>query len=164
MSTGFAKPVKHPVRVRAFDVELKHREPDDTTGDSEKLISTEQITVPILRNSEWEKRWAVLIVWNGFSQPHFREQGINQAFIFSEGFGELIIRLEVNQFHDEQAEKLDVPEDEVFKKWLADVSKRFKQLYNFEMDEWMQANRQQLEKEECTSQANEDSTIISSNT
>lgn len=147
MSAGFAKIEKRPVRTRAFEVELKYREPDDTTGDSEKLIATEQIKVPILRNSEWEKRWAILIVWNGFSQPHFKEQGINQAFIFSAGFGELIIRLEINQFHDEPAEKLDVPDDEAFQQWLADINKRFKQLYHFEMKEWLEANRQQFEQD-----------------
>lgn len=147
MSIGFTKVATSRVRTRTFEVELKHRERDDTTGDSETLIATEQIKVPVLRNSEWEKRWAVLIVWNGFSQPHFREQGINQAFIFSAGFGELIIRLEMNQFHDEPAEKLDVPEDEVFKQWLADVRKRFKQLYQFDMNEWMETNRQNFEKE-----------------
>ena len=151
MSKGFGKIIKREVRIRTFEVELKHRDPGDTTGESETLIATEQIKVPILADYEWEKRWAVLIVWNGFSQPHFEEQGINQAFIFSESFEEFIIRLEVNRFHDEEAENLNAPEDKVFEKWLADVRKRFKKLYNFEMDEWIEMNRQQFEEElECT--------------
>jgi hypothetical protein len=150
MPTGFGKIVKREVRIRTFEVELKHREPGDTTGESETLIATEQIKVPILRNNEWEKRWAILIVWNGFSQPHFQEQGINQAFIFEKGFKDLIIRLEINPFYDEKAEKLDAPKDEAFDEWLKEVKKRFKQLYNFEMDEWIEINRQQFEEEvEC---------------
>lgn len=148
--TGFGKIKKREVRVRIFEVELKHREPDDKTGDSEILIATERIKVPILRNYEWEKRWAVVIVWNGFSQPHFKEQGINQAFIFEKGFKDLIIRLEVNQFHDENAEKLEAPDDDAFEQWLGKVNKRFKQLYNFDMNEWIETNRQQFEEKiEC---------------
>jgi len=128
------------ITTRTFEVELKHRPPDDATGDQEELISTEQITIPDLGNREWEKRWAILSVWNNFATDKARELGINQAFIFTEGFKELIIRLEINPFQDEEAKKLDVPKQSAYDDWLVSVRKKFKKLYGFELKQWEQMN------------------------
>lgn len=70
------------VKIRRFMAELKHRPPDDPIGDREQLIAEIQIEVPRLANSDWEK-------------------GINQAFIFSAGYSDIIMRLEINPFQDE---------------------------------------------------------------
>ncbi|MEG4406452.1 hypothetical protein [Microcoleus sp. MON2_D5] len=112
------------IATRTFEVEFKHRPPDDITGDREELISTEQITIPDLGNREWEKRWIILSVWNNFATDKAKELGINQAFIFTEGFKELIIRLEINPFQDEEAKKLDVPKQAAYDDWLASVRKK----------------------------------------
>lgn len=125
------------VPVRTFEIELKHRPPDDTTGDREELIKTEQIQVPDLGNREWEKRWAMLAVWNTFSDPEAKRLGINQAFVFTKGFGELLFRIEINAFEDEESHKLDAPSQAEHDRWLQLVKKKFKRLYGVELKEWM---------------------------
>ena len=71
------------IPVRRFEVELKHRPVDDATGEQEKLISTMQIQVPRLGNSDWEKRWCALSIWNLLGSDEAKLHQINQAFIFS---------------------------------------------------------------------------------
>lgn len=107
MSTKGFQQVRVPTRT--FEIELKHRPPDDTTGDREELIKTEQIQVPNLGNREWENRWVLMATWNTFTNEESKKLGINQAFIFSKDFRELIFRIELNPFEDEEAHKLDVP-------------------------------------------------------
>lgn len=125
------------VSTRTFEVELKHRSLDDTTGDREELVKTEQIQVPDIGNREWEKRWAMMAVWNTFSDEDAKERGINQAFIFSQGFRELIFRIELNPFQDEESHELDVPAQSEYDNWLAAVRKKFKKLYGIGLDDWM---------------------------
>lgn len=125
------------VPTRTFEVELKHRPLDDTTGDREELVKTEQIQVPDIGNREWEKRWAMMAVWNTFSDEDAKERGINQAFIFSQGFRELIFRIELNPFQDEESHKLDVPAQSEYDNWLAAVRKKFKKLYGIGLDDWI---------------------------
>ena len=148
MSKGFKRPA---VKTRVFNIELKHRDPEDKTGEDEVLIATEQLEVPCLNNVGWEERWAVTTVWNSFSQPHMKEQGINQAFVFTErsdgGFGRLVIRLETNLFHDEPAEKMEVIEGDSFEHWLNQVRKRFKELYGCDFDEWQKSRKVEQEAE-----------------
>ena len=134
------------IKTRVFEIELKHREPDDTTGEREELIATERMEIPDLKNRDWEEKWVTLNVWNSFSDQHFKEQGINQAFIFSEGFKRLIVRLELNKFHDEEAQQLDVPGEQEFQNWLNQVRKKFKKLYQFDFDKWQELNRQKSEQ------------------
>lgn len=133
MPKGFGLP---KIATRTFEVELKHRPIDDTTGEREELISTEQITIPNLGNREWEKRWVILSVWNKLFSDEAKQLNINQAFIFTKSFRELIIRLEVNSFQDEEPQRLDVPEQKIYDNWLASVRKKFKKLYGVEMREW----------------------------
>ena len=125
------------VPTRTFEIEFKHRPLDDATGDREQLIKTEQIQVPDLGNREWEKRWTMMAVWNAFSNTDAKQQGINQAFVFSKDFQELIFRIELNLFQDEQANKLDVPAQGEYDNWLSQVRKKFKKLYGVELDDWM---------------------------
>lgn len=132
------------VKVRRFMVELKHRPPDDTTGEREELIETITVIVPRLANSEWEKRWCALVVWNLFSQAAAKEAKINQAFIFTADFKELIMRLEINDFVDEECHKLPPPSQDEHDKWHRQVEKRFRTLYNQKLDDWLKK-----EKENC---------------
>lgn len=125
------------VPIRTFEIELKHRPPDDITGDREELIKTEQIQVPDIGNREWEKRWALMATWNTFANEESKKLNINQAFIFSEGFRELIFRIELNPFQDEESHKLDVPTQSEYDQWLAAVRKKFKKLYAIELNDWM---------------------------
>lgn len=125
------------VPTRTFEIELKHRPPDDATGDREELIKTEQIQVPDLGNREWESRWALMATWNTFTNEESKKLGINQAFIFSKDFRELIFRIEINSFEDEEAHKLDVPTQSEYDDWLAAVRKKFKTRYGVELDDWM---------------------------
>lgn len=126
------------VPTRTFEIELKHRPPDDTTGDREELIKTEQIQIPDLGNREWEKCWVMMAVWNTFGNEESKKLGINQAFVFSQGFRELIFRIELNPFVDEESHKLDVPMQGEYDEWLAVVRRKFKKLYAIELDDWMQ--------------------------
>ena len=149
MKKGFKQP---EVRVRTFEVELKHREPEDVTGEHEILIATEQIKIPNLHNRKWEKRWVMCSVWNNFSNPEAKELGINQAFIFTKDFKQLVIRLEVNLFQDEQAEILEPPRQDAHEEWLNQVRKQFKKLYGYELAEWEKIRCEALgQKRECTS-------------
>ena len=125
------------VPTRTFEIEFKHRPPDDLTGDREQLIKTEQIQVPDLGNREWEKRWTMMAVWNAFSNVEAKKLMINQAFVFSKDFRELIFRIELNLFKDEQSNKLDVPVQSEYGEWLSQVRKKFKKLYGVELDNWM---------------------------
>ncbi|MEG4149263.1 hypothetical protein [Microcoleus sp. Pol12B5] len=135
MSTKGFQQVRVPTRT--FEIELKHRPPDDMTGDREELVKTEQIQVPDLGNREWEKRWVLMATWNTFTEEEAKRCGINQAFIFTKGYRELVFRIEVNPFQDEEAHKLDVPAQSEYSDWLAAVRKKFKKLYAFELDDWM---------------------------
>ena len=125
------------VPTRTFEIELKHRPPDDTTGDREELVKTEQIEVPDLGNREWEKRWVLMATWNTFTEEEAKRCQVNQAFIFTKGFRELVFRIELNSFQDEEAHKLDVPAQSEYDEWLAAVRKKFKKLYAIELDDWM---------------------------
>ena len=127
------------VPTRTFEIEFKHRPPDDLTGDREILIKTDQMQVPDVGNREWESRWAMMAVWNTFSDTEAKELGINQAFIFSKGFRELIFRIELNHFKDEQANKLDVPAQSKYDHWVTLVRKKFKKMYGVELDDWMRS-------------------------
>ena len=124
------------IPTRVFEVELKHRELEDVTGEHEILITTEQVRVPNLRNRKWEKRWVMCSVWNNFSNPKSKELGINQAFIFTKDFKQLVIRLEVNLFQDEQAQTLEPPRQEIYTEWTNQVKKQFKKLYGCELTDW----------------------------
>lgn len=80
-----------------------------------------------------------MAVWNTFSDTESKELGINQAFIFSANFRELIFRIELNPFQDEEAHKLDVPAQSEYDDWLAAVRKKFKQRYGVKLDDWIDA-------------------------
>lgn len=138
MANGFKT---HQVATRIFEVELKHRPINDTTGDREELISTERVIVPDLENREWEKRWVILAVWNNFATDKAKQLGINQAFIFTKNFKELIIRLEINSFQDEEPQQLETPKQEAYDEWLCSVRKRFKSLYGIELKEWEKSSQ-----------------------
>lgn len=96
--------------MRSFYCELKHRPPDDHTTENEELIDVLILKVPRLKNSNMEKQWAITQLWNKLHDPEFIVRNINQVFIFTAQFGELIIRLETNPFQDETDKKLPVPE------------------------------------------------------
>jgi hypothetical protein len=130
------KQIKIP--MRSFYCELKHRPPEDRTGEQEELIETLILEVPRLRNSNMERQWAIAQMWNKLHEPEFSEKGINQVFIFTAQFGELIIRLEVNQFEDEPARKLVAPEPSIFEKWQAKVAKQFKKVHGISLEQWQQ--------------------------
>lgn len=125
------------IPIRKFQVELKHRPLDDTTGEHEKLLTTLQVEVPRLANSEWEKRWCALAVWNLLSSEEAKERNINQAFIFSANFAEIIMRLEINPFQDEEVHKLNPPSEAEHRRWHEKVTKKFAQLYGVKLSEWM---------------------------
>lgn len=126
------------VPTRSFYCELKHRPPDDNTGDREELIETLILEVPRLKNSNMEKQWAIAQIWNKLHDPEFIQKNINQVFIFTAQFGELIIRLEVNQFDDEPARKLAAPEPNVFEEWQHKVAKQFKKIHGIDINKWQQ--------------------------
>ena len=131
--SGFSKPL---IATRVFEIELKHRKPEDATGEDEILIATEQVRVPDLHNREWEKRWVICSAWNNFSSPECQKLGINQVFVFTQDFKELVIRLEINPFQDEQAEILQPPPQEAYEAWLVAVKQRFKKLYGCDLKDW----------------------------
>lgn len=79
----------------------------------------------------------MMAAWNTFSDEDVKKLGINQAFIFSQGFRELIFRIELNPFQDEEAHKLDVPAQSEYDEWLAAVRKKFKTRYGIELDGWL---------------------------
>lgn len=141
------KQIKIP--MRSFYCELKHRPTDDAcggklrTGEREQLIETLILEVPRLRDSNMEKQWAMPTasfanaqLWNKLHEPEFIELGINQIFIFTAQFGELIIRLEVNKFDDEPARKLTAPDPTVFTIWQQKVAKQFKKLYGIDVNQF----------------------------
>jgi hypothetical protein len=124
------------VPMRSFYCELKHRPPSDDTGEQEELIETMILEVPRLKNSNMERQWAIAQLWNKLHDPEFIQKDINQVFIFTAQFGELIIRLEVNQFEDEPARKLTAPEPSVFEEWQQKVAKQFKKVYGIDINKW----------------------------
>ncbi|ACC81129.1 hypothetical protein Npun_F2575 [Nostoc punctiforme PCC 73102] len=75
-------------------------------------------------------------MWNRLYEPEYQERGINQIFIFTAQFGELIIRLEVNPFEDELAKKLVAPEPQAFQNWQKKVEEQFKKLYGISIKQW----------------------------
>lgn len=137
------------VPTRSFYCELKHRPPDDYTGEQEELIDVLILEVPKLKNSNLEKQWAIADIWNKLQESEFTERGINQVFIFTTKTaklkqaiepGDLIIRLETNKFEDEAARKLTAPEPTVFESWQEKVDKQFIKTYGFSIKKWRDNN------------------------
>ena len=64
-----------------------------------------------------EKQWCFATLWNRIYEPEYANKGINQIFVFTAQAGELIARLEVNQFVDESCLKIPAPNPENFKNW-----------------------------------------------
>ena len=124
------------IPTRSFYCELKNRFPSDHTGEHEELIETLILEVPRLKNSDMEKQWAIAQLWNKLHEPEFVEKGVNQVFMFTAQFGELIIRLEVNKFEDEPSKKLEAPEPTVFKSWQQQVEKQFKKSHGITIKQW----------------------------
>ncbi|MBD2364464.1 hypothetical protein H6G36_25380 [Anabaena minutissima FACHB-250] len=133
---GFTKVAKVP--LRSLYCELKHREPDDADGSREELIEILNLQVPRLKNSDMEKQWAIAQLWNKIYEPDYQNRGINQIFIFTAQAGELLVRLEVNQFTDEPSRKLPPPDPTAFKNWQQQVEKQFKKLYGISIKQWQQ--------------------------
>lgn len=132
---------KHKVETRKFHIELKHRPPDDATGEREELIETVEMRIPKLADTAWEERWAVLSAWNMLSSKTAQEKNINQIFLFTADFGRLITRLEVNPFQDEKPRVLKPPSQSAHSQWCKLVEKRFHQLYGISMGEWSGKNK-----------------------
>lgn len=126
---------KITVPLRSFFCELKHRPPGDD-GTNEELIDVLEVHVPRLKNSDMEKQWAFNLMWNKLSSPEFLSRDINQVFIFTAEFGELLMRMESQPFTDELAHKLTPPEEDTHAKWQQKVEKQFKKLYGISIDEW----------------------------
>lgn len=134
------------IPVRRFQVELKHRPPDDATGEREEMIGEIQIEVPRLANFDWEKRWCALCVWNLLSSEEAKQQKVNQAFIFTAGYSDIIMRLEINPFQDEEVRILKPPEQAAHDAWHRAVTKKFSQLYGAKLDEWLKYQNSQQSK------------------
>lgn len=132
---GFNNVVSIP--ARRFSVELKHRPPEDKTGEYEELIATLDLTIPRLKDATLEKQWAFAEMWKKL-ESEYKDKGINQIFIFTAGFGELIVRMEVNAFEDEKAHKLDAPTEKQYQAWINKLNKKFKSLYGITIDTYTQ--------------------------
>lgn len=124
---------KLKVPMRKFCVELKHR-PLGDDGSNEILIDTITLEVPKLRDGVLENQWAFTKLWCLLEDDAFRSKGINQVFIFAADFQYLIARIELNKFDDEASHKLAAPSDKSYDKWVQKISKRFKQIYNFPIE------------------------------
>lgn len=135
------------IPVRRFQVELKHRPPDDAIGEREELIGEIQIEVPRLANSDWEKRWCALCVWNLLSSEEAKQQKVNQAFIFTAGYSDIIMRLEINPFQDEAVRILKPPDQATHDAWHRAVTKKFSQLYGAKLNEWLKLQNQKLKQQ-----------------
>lgn len=131
---GIAPRVEVP--TRSFYCELKYRPPVDQPGDCEDLKDTLILQVPRLADSGLEEQWAFIVLWNKIYEPEYQERAINQVFIFTSQFGELVSRLETNQFTDETAHKLPPPDPTEFDRWQNKVKKQFKRLYRISLEQW----------------------------
>ena len=127
---------KKEIPLRRFQVEFKHRPPEDATGECEELVETVEIKVPKLKNSAWEVRWVAYQVWERLESEECKAKGINQAFIFTADFGELLLRMEVNPFQDEEPERLSPPSEKEHQLWKRAVEKRFRQLHGISLEQW----------------------------
>jgi hypothetical protein len=124
------------VPLRSFYCELKYRSPDDVDGSREELIETLIYKVPRLANSDMEKQWCFSALWNKICEEDWKSRGINQVFIFTAQFGELLMRMELNEFVDEKARKLEPPDENAFKKWQDQVEKQFRKIHGISVNEW----------------------------
>jgi hypothetical protein len=123
------------IPLREFSIELKHR-PDGDDGSNEELIETLALHIPRLKNSDMEKQWCFAQLWNKLYEPEYQDRGINQIFIFTAGYRELLMRMEVSPFSDEPGRKIDPPSETAFKNWQTTVEKQFKRLYGFSIHQW----------------------------
>lgn len=123
------------IPLRSFYCELKHRPPGDD-GSNEKLIDTLILQVPRLRNSNLEGQWAIALIWQKLEDPEYCDRGINQVFIFTAQFGELLARMETQPFEDEPAKHLKPPSQDTYNKWQQALENRFKKLYGISLEDW----------------------------
>lgn len=129
----FAKKGKIP--LRSFYCELKHRPPGDD-GSNEELIEVLELQVPRLKNSDMEKQWVFALAWGKLDEPEYQQKGINQIFIFTAQFGELLMRIENQPFEDEPARKLNPPDEDDYRQWQSKINRRFKELYGISIEQW----------------------------
>jgi hypothetical protein len=122
------------IPLRSFYCELKHR-PEGDDGSNEELIQVLELKVPRLKNSEMEKQWAIASLWNKLF-AEYQDRGINQIFIFTHEFGELLMRMEVQPFDDEPAQQIKPPDEHKWKQWQSEVEKRFFSLYRCSISRW----------------------------
>lgn len=125
------------IPMRRFSVELKYRPPEDKTGENEELIDTFDLYIPRLKNARLESQWAFTEMWKRL-ESDYKNKGINQIFLFTAEFKELIARMEVNSFEDETAHKIDSPTEEQYQRWINKLEKRFKFLYGISIDNYTQ--------------------------
>ncbi|ALF55728.1 hypothetical protein ACX27_27365 [Nostoc piscinale CENA21] len=130
---------KAKVKLRSFCCELKHR-PLGGDSDSEELIDTLTLQVPRLRHSKLEIQWAFALIWQKLEEPEYCDRGINQVFIFTADFKELLARIETQPFEDEPAKHLKPPSQDTYDQWQRVLENRFKQLYGISLEEWRDAN------------------------
>lgn len=125
------------IPMRRFSVELKHRPPEDKTGENEELIDTFDLYIPRLKDAKLEIQWAFTEMWKRL-ESEYKDKGINQIFLFTAEFKDLIARIEVNPFEDETAHKIDSPTEEQYQQWIDKLNKRFKSLYGISIDNYTQ--------------------------
>jgi len=131
------------IPLRTFCVELKHRPADDTTGDREELIHSLELTVPRLGNSALETRWVTLSAWHLFSSDFAKARNVNQIFVFTANWQELLIRMELNKFVDEECKTINPPDQREHDQYNRTVEKKFQQLYGISLGEWLRRDRAQ---------------------
>jgi hypothetical protein len=127
---------KVEIPTRSFYCELKHRPADDVDGSREELVETLIYKVPRLKNSTMEKQWCFHALWGRMFEEDYLSKGINQIFIFTAEFGELLIRMEANPYVDDECQKLPPPEGQKYDHWRDAVNKQFKKLYGISVSEW----------------------------
>lgn len=128
LNKGFSRKI---VPLRRFEIELKFR-PDGDDGTNEILVLTTHIDIPSLKNADMERQWCFALCWDKL-YGEWKELGVNQCFVFTKDFGEILARLESQEFQDEPMKKLPAPSQRHWDNWFDGVKKRFKRLYGFDL-------------------------------
>lgn len=132
---------KNPkVSLRKFYVELKYRPPGEVTEeDNEVLIETLEVNVPRLKDSAMEKQWVYNMCWNSLTDE-WQHRGINQVFIFTAEFGEMLLRLELDPFQDQECVVVNNPDEDKHEMWADSVRQQFKKIYGITLEHWEKLN------------------------
>lgn len=120
------------IKLKSFLIELKHR---DINTDDELTSGFELIQVPDLKDTNLTTNYLLTCVW-ALLEADYKNDNINQVFVYNRQGEDVILRIETNKFADENPTHYQAPTKEKFDSFASTIKKRVKSLYGAEVENY----------------------------